>query len=73
MNNSQSRFSLLLVDDESTVLLTLKKTFSKNNYDIHTALSAREGLELINRQRVDAALIDFNMPEMDGLARAKNW
>jgi DNA-binding NtrC family response regulator len=62
-----TKFSLLMVDDEPTVLSTLKKTFLDNVYDIHTTLSGREALELIKDVRIDAALIDLNMPGMDGL------
>lgn len=66
-----SKFSLLMVDDEPTVLSTLKKTFLDDIYDIHTTLNGREALELIKNVRIDAALIDLSMPGMDGLSLLK--
>ncbi|MGA9176781.1 MAG: sigma-54 dependent transcriptional regulator [Desulfobacterales bacterium] len=71
MNGYQLKFSLLMVDDEPNVLSTLKKTFLDDDYDIHTALNGREALELIKDVRIDAALIDVNMPGMDGLSLLK--
>ena len=71
MNGYQSKFSLLMVDDEPNVLSTLKKTFLGADYDIHTAPNGREALGLMRDVRIDAALIDLNMPGMDGLTLLK--
>jgi DNA-binding NtrC family response regulator len=68
MNNSRHTFSLLMVDDEPAVLSALKRLFFEEKYHIHTAQSAQEALALISRVRIDAALVDLKMPEMDGLA-----
>ncbi|MBU1162058.1 MAG: sigma-54 dependent transcriptional regulator [Proteobacteria bacterium] len=66
-----TKFSLLMVDDEPEVLSTLKKTFLDDDYDIYTAFNGREALELMRDVRIDAALIDLNMPGMDGLSLLK--
>jgi len=68
MSNDRDTFSLLIVDDESAVLSSLKRVFLDEEYQIHTAQSALEALALIGRVRIDAALIDLKMPDMDGLA-----
>jgi DNA-binding NtrC family response regulator len=68
MDNVESRqFSLMLVDDEPAVLASLKRVFRKAPYTIHTAESGPSALELLQETRVDAALVDLKMPEMDGL------
>lgn len=71
MNNAQSKFSLLLVDDEPQVLSVLKEIFSKEGYHTHTALSGHDALAVLGKVRVDAALIDLKMPGMDGLSLLK--
>jgi len=67
MSDIPSKFSLLIVDDEETVLSSLKLVFFQDNYDIHTALTGEEALEAVRQARIDAALIDLKMPGMDGL------
>jgi len=60
-----------MVDDEPAVLSTLKRVFFEDDYQIHTASGAQEALALLKRVRIDAALVDLKMPEMDGLALLK--
>jgi len=71
MNNAQSKFSLLLVDDEPQVLSVLEEIFSREGYHTHTALSGQDALALLGKTRIDAALIDLKMPGMDGLSLLK--
>lgn len=71
MNNNQHIFSLLMVDDEPSVLSLLKKIFIEDDYQIHTAQNAQDALLLIRTVRVDAALIDMKMPGMDGFSLLK--
>lgn len=71
MNNAQSKFSLLLVDDEPQVLSVLKEIFSREGYHTHTALSGHDALAVLGGARIDAALIDLKMPGMDGLSLLK--
>ena len=63
----KTEFSLLLVDDEPEVLSSLKRVFRKAPYRIHTAGNGRDAMEMLNRTAIHAALIDFKMPEMDGM------
>ena len=72
MSSIQQRpFSLLLVDDEPSILASLKRIFRKFPYDIHTAQNGPEALELIQQTAIDAALVDLKMPGMDGMAVLK--
>lgn len=63
----QRQFSLLLVDDEPAILASLKRVFRKAPYDIHTAANGIEALEILQQTRIDGALVDLKMPEMDGM------
>ncbi len=64
-------FSLLFVDDEPSILTLLQKTFAGENYDLHIALDGEEALAVMAGTRIDAALIDLKMPDMDGLSLLK--
>ncbi|MCF8068051.1 MAG: sigma-54 dependent transcriptional regulator [Desulfobacterales bacterium] len=71
MNPKNKKFSLLLVDDEDSVLNALKHIFLKDNYDLHISKNGNEALSLIKKIHIDAAIVDFQMPEMDGLSLLK--
>jgi diguanylate cyclase (GGDEF)-like protein/PAS domain S-box-containing protein len=58
--------TLLLVDDEPSILAALRRMLRRDGYRIVTAGSAREGLELLARQAVQVILSDQRMPEMNG-------
>jgi DNA-binding NtrC family response regulator len=71
MENPDDRFSLLMVDDEPSVLSSLKRVFFEDDYQIHTAGNGAQALELLSEFQIDAALIDLKMPGMDGLTLLK--
>jgi putative two-component system response regulator len=60
--------NLLLVDDESNVLSSLKRHLRKEGYTIYSANSAKAGLDLMKDHHVGVVLTDNMMPEMDGVA-----
>lgn len=60
-----------MVDDEREVLSSLKRVFFEDDYHIHTARNGQDALELLEKVRIDAALIDLKMPGMDGLTLLK--
>ncbi len=58
---------ILFVDDEENILKSLTRLFIDEDYEIHTAISGREGLDLINNGLRPAVIIsDQRMPEMNG-------
>lgn len=77
MNAQQRLFSLLLVDDETSVLSTLQRVFRKSAFQIHTAENGQAALEVLQNQIVDAAIVDLKMPVMNGMdlleAVQKQW
>ncbi|OGQ98589.1 MAG: hypothetical protein A2505_01885 [Deltaproteobacteria bacterium RIFOXYD12_FULL_55_16] len=69
----QSR-TLLVVDDEPSILTVLQRVLAEEGYNLLTATSAREGLELLAKNPVQVILSDQRMPEMSGaefLSRVK--
>jgi PAS domain S-box-containing protein len=59
--------TLLLVDDESSVLSALKRLFRRDGYTILTAASGAEALELLAVSSVDVIVSDQRMPGMTGV------
>jgi two-component system chemotaxis response regulator CheY len=59
----------LVVDDSRAVRMVLSRTLRELGFEVLQAADGREALELMSRERpaVDLALVDWNMPEMNGL------
>ena len=63
--------SILLVDDSQFVLDMTSFAVSSAGYDVFTALSGFEALELLIRNPMDLCIADINMPGMDGYTLIK--
>lgn len=59
--------TLLLVDDEPNILAALKRFIRRDGYQILTASSGQEGLDLLARHEVDVIVSDQRMPGMTGV------
>jgi two-component system response regulator CpxR len=57
---------LLCIDDSQSILQYVKSLFERSGFDVVTAASARQGLDLAATSRFDAVLLDYHMPEMNG-------
>lgn len=62
--------SILLVDDDSSVLLTLSIALKRCGYQVTVAGNGQQALEQIQRQKFDAMVSDIRMPGMSGLELA---
>jgi two-component system, NtrC family, nitrogen regulation response regulator NtrX len=60
--------TILIVDDERNILLTLNQALQLEGYQTELASSGQLALETIAAKPVDAVLMDVKMPDMDGLA-----
>ncbi len=64
--NKYGKKTVLLVDDEPSVLLTLRMVFEGEGYDVTTAQSCAEALGLLTDKRFfDAVITDLNMEKED--------
>ena len=66
------RPQLLITEDERDLLDTLYYNFKKENYDVFTASSGKEAIEIIDRQSIDLAILDIMLPDMSGLDVCKH-
>lgn len=63
---------IMVVDDEPTVVRSMKAVLRPKGYDVIGANSGRECLDALDRENVDAVFLDIKMPEMDGIEVLKN-
>ena len=61
MNNK-----VLIVDDETNILSTLKSVLSGEPYDVICAGSGDEALEIMEKEEIDILISDEKMPGMSG-------
>ncbi len=59
--------TILVVDDEKTILNMFSLAFTKKGYQVHTAASAEEALEILNNEKIHVMFLDLNLPEMNGI------
>ncbi len=57
---------LLCIDDDLTLLHIRKLVLQAAGYEVRVAASGEEGLRIFQHDSVDAVLLDFAMPGMDG-------
>ncbi len=62
---------ILIIDDEPDILESLEVMLEKQGYEVSTALSGFEGLEIAKEGSPDLILLDVMMPEMDGFETCK--
>jgi DNA-binding NtrC family response regulator len=58
---------ILIIDDDSMILMILKQTLSKAGYRVITAASGEEGIALLSTSQADLVLTDYLMPGMSGI------
>lgn len=60
--------SVLLIDDEPALLEVLKLFAERSReLSVHTAQSATEALKILPEKTFDAIIVDYSMPEIDGI------
>ena len=57
---------VLVVDDEPHIVNLIKLSMNKDKYDVMTAYSAREAIDLAEKQQPDIVVVDLMMPGMNG-------
>ena len=63
-------YNVLVVDDSLPMRGIIKKIIKISGFNVQQffeASNGREALAILNQERLDLVLTDYNMPEMDGL------
>ena len=63
-----AKIKILLVDDEVDFLEMLSTRIKKWGFDVIEARSGKEGMDAIASQRPDIVILDYVMPDMDGIS-----
>ncbi len=63
----QHRGRILVVDDERDEADLLKRLLEGEGYDVDLAHNGREALEMLRAHMPSLVLLDYEMPEMDGI------
>jgi DNA-binding NtrC family response regulator len=59
---------VMLVDDETPFVETMRKRLEKRDLDVKTAFSGPEALDILRQKdNIDVVILDVKMPGMDGL------
>ena len=58
---------ILVVDDEPGICHSFKKILGRYDYDVLTASSGEEAMDLAGKELPDLVIMDINMPGMDGI------
>lgn len=58
---------ILVVDDEGAIRYSISKTLQRVGYQVHTAASGEEALEMMMQQNYDVVLTDIRMPGLSGV------
>ena len=60
--------SVLVIDDEEVIRSLLVESLSSDGFEVESAVSGEQALEMVRRRRFDLAVTDLKMPGMDGIA-----
>ncbi len=65
--------TILIVDDEESVRKSLADVMRDEGYEVVTAGSGREGIDLLGELQPALALLDIAMPDMDGIETLRRF
>ena len=57
---------ILIIDDEPRMCESLRQLLANQNYELNTANSAKEAIEILNNNSFDLILLDLRLPDMNG-------
>jgi DNA-binding response OmpR family regulator len=61
------RYTILIIDDNRDFVEFVKYLLAHHGFTMLGAYSGREGLAIVQQQKVDLVILDVMMPQMDGL------
>lgn len=58
--------NILIIDDDPTIRFSLSSHFSDFDYRVFEASDADKGLEIMEKNQIDAVIVDLRMPGTSG-------
>jgi two-component system nitrogen regulation response regulator NtrX len=65
--------TILIVDDEESVRKSLADVMRDEGYEVVTAASGREGIDILAEAQPSIVLLDIAMPDMDGIETLRRF
>ncbi len=65
---SQRGAKILICDDDPDIVRALSIYLGNEGFDVYTAYSGREALDVLDEVGIDLTLMDIMMPELDGIS-----
>lgn len=62
----ETKKTILVVDDDKSILRVFTRILQKSGYEIAVAETGKEAIEKAETGRYDVALVDVRLPDMDG-------
>ena len=63
----QEPTKILVIDDDATIRTLLESTLARKGFKVFCASNGHDGLDIVKTEEIDAILLDWMMPEMDGM------
>jgi len=63
----KDRKNILVIDDEPIVLDSCRSILRQEGFEVNGVMDGREGLKKIEEDKYDAVLVDWKLPEIDGM------
>jgi len=67
MSSGSGKESILLIDDEKHLLISLRDFLASEGFEVKVAQSAEEGLKVVQSMSPDLIILDISMPGIGGL------
>ena len=67
---------MLVIDDEPAIERVLDTALAQRGYDVHTAATGGQGIELATALQPDVLIVDLGLPDIDGVEvcrRLRTW
>ncbi|MEA3554376.1 MAG: response regulator [Campylobacterota bacterium] len=65
--SQNNREKILIIDDSKVVCYVVKSLLESRNYNVITAYSAREGIEVFKNNDISLLILDMELPDMHGI------
>lgn len=67
MNTMEYLESILLVDDDPTLLQVMERAFKRRNFEVHVAQNIADAMNIINTKDIEKAVLDLKIAHESGL------
>ena len=63
----QIRDSILIIEDDNSIINLMKAVLRSNNYEVLIARTGNEALSIVSSQCPNLVVLDLGLPDMDGM------